>query len=146
MDELNPRARREALLLAGRLFIAGVFLGSALVKGRSFDPDSAGAWGGLFWVTVLLELGCGGLLALGLYARQAAVTLLVWLTVGLVFFHGDLDVEVNRVFALANLGIAGALCMFLARGPGLLSLDHWLSARAVTKGKISGRVSAPSSG
>jgi putative oxidoreductase len=133
MDDVAERARKEALVLAGRLLLAAVFLGSAVLKGAAFDPESAGGWGGLFWVTVLLELTCGGLLALGLYAKRAALVMLVWLAVGLVFFHGDMTAEVNRVFALANLGVAGGLCFFVAHGPGLLSLDHWLSTRAANR-------------
>jgi len=135
MDDVAvaERARTEALVLAGRLLLAAVFLGSAVLKGAAFDPESAGAWGGLFWVTVLLELACGGLLALGLYAKRAALVMLVWLAVGLVCFHGDMAAEVNRVFALANLGVAGGLCFFVAHGPGLLSLDRWLSTRAANR-------------
>ncbi|MBL8950824.1 MAG: DoxX family protein, partial [Myxococcaceae bacterium] len=105
----------------------------AVLKGASYDANSSGGLEGLFWVTVLLELCCGGLLALGLFARQAGVVMMVWLAVGLVFFHGDLTVMVNRVFALANLGIAGGLFMFVAHGPGVLSVDHWLSTRQANR-------------
>src|SRR5688572_16827552 len=95
-------ARREALYLAGRLIVAGVFLVSALVKAMAFDSSQSGSLGGVFWLSVLLEVACGVLLAAGLFARRAALVLLLWLGVGIIFFHGDLTLEVNRVFALAN--------------------------------------------
>ena len=122
-------ARREAAYLAGRLLLASVFIVSAVLKGLSYDAAAAGALGGVFWLTLVLELACGGLLALGLYARPAALVMLVWISVGLLFFHGDLAVETHRVLALANLGIAGGLFVFVANGAGLLSLDRWLRRR-----------------
>jgi putative oxidoreductase len=122
-------AQREALHLAGRLTVAVVFLASAIVKAAAFDAATAGNLGGVFWISVVVELSCGALLAVGLFARRAALVLLLWVGVGLVFFHGDLTVEVNRVFALANLGIAGGLFVLIANGGGLLSLDRWREDR-----------------
>jgi hypothetical protein len=55
--------------------------------------------------------------------------MLVWLGVGILFFHGDLSIEVNRVFALANLGIAGALFGLIANGAGLSSVDRPLKGK-----------------
>ena len=122
-------AQREALYFAGRLILSAVFIVSAFVKAKGFDPTTAGNLGGIFWISIGLELVCGALLGVGLYTRKAAVVMLLWLGVGLVFFHGDLSLEVNRVFALANLGIAGALFGIVAHGAGLLSMDRWLSDR-----------------
>lgn len=122
-------AQREALHLAGRLILSAVFIVSAIVKASGFNPDTAGNLGGIFWLSIVLELVCGTLLAFGLYARKAALVMLLWIGVGIVFFHGDLSLEVNRVFALANLGIAGGLFCLVANGPGLLSLDRWLKDR-----------------
>ncbi|MBK7857081.1 MAG: DoxX family protein [Archangiaceae bacterium] len=128
----RAHAQREALHLAGRLIVAAVFIVSAIVKAAAFDPATAGNLGAVFWVSVVVELGAGALLGAGLFTRKAALVLLLWLGVGLVFFHGDLSVEVNRVFALANLGIAGGLFVLIANGAGLLSLDRWLDDRRKT--------------
>jgi putative oxidoreductase len=122
-------AQREAMHLAGRLIVSVVFIASAIVKASEFDPNTAGNLGGVFWMSVIIELVCGALLGAGLFARQAGLVLLLWLGVGLIFFHGDLSVETNRVFALANLGIAGGLFVLTAHGAGLLSVDRWLKDR-----------------
>ena len=122
-------AQREALHLAGRLILGCVFITSAVVKAIAFDAGTAGNLGGVFWLTIVLELVCGSLLAVGFHTRRAAIVMLVWLGVGLVFFHGDLSLEVNRVFALANLGIAAGLFGLIANGAGLLSVDRWLADR-----------------
>lgn len=121
------RALREALYVAGRLIIALVFIGGALAKAQAFDANLAGRLGGLFWASIALQAVAGALLAVGLFTRRAAVALLVWQTVAILFLHGDLAVDVNRIFTLANLGLAGGLMAMVARGGGLLSLDHWLS-------------------
>jgi putative oxidoreductase len=125
----RQKAQREALHLTGRLVVSVVFIVSAVVKAAEFDPQTAGNLGGVFWMSVIIELVCGALLGAGLFARQAALVLLLWLGVGLVFFHGDLSVEANRVFALANLGIAGGLFVMIAHGAGLLSVDRWLEEK-----------------
>ncbi len=125
-EQEKRAAQREALHLAGRLILSAVFIVSAIVKAVAFDPETAGRLGGVFWSTIVLELVCGALIGVGLYTRKAAIVMLVWLGVGLIFFHGDLSLEVNRVFALANLGIAGALFGLIANGAGLLSVDRLL--------------------
>ena len=125
----NKKAQREAMHLAGRIILAAVFIVSAIVKASWFNPDAAGSLGGVFWLSIVLELVCGALLAVGLYARKAALVMLLWIGVGIVFFHGDLSLEVNRVFALANLGIAGGLFGLVANGGGLLSVDRLLKDR-----------------
>ena len=130
MPREAPIARDEALHLAGRVAVAMVFMASAVAKGMAFEPEGAGRLEGVFWVSVGLELVCGGLLLVGLWARPAAVVLLLWIGVGVVFFHGDLSAEVNRVFTLANVAIAGGLFVLVAHGGGLLSLDRWRASRA----------------
>jgi putative oxidoreductase len=122
-------AKREALYVAGRLTVAIVFIGSAVAKAAAFDAVTFPGNGGAFWMSIFLELGCGALLAIGLFARRAALALLLWLGVGVVFFHGDLTIDINRAFMMANLAIAGGLFVFVAHGGGLLSIDHWREQR-----------------
>src|SRR5262249_4128425 len=130
MDD-NQLARHEAVHLCGRLTVAIVFIASAVAKGASFDPEVAGRLGAVFWLSVVLELVCGALLLFGLWSRRAATVLLLWIGVGVVFFHGDLSVDVNRVFTLANVAIGGGLFVLVAHGGGMLSLDHLLEQRRI---------------
>jgi putative oxidoreductase len=128
-EQDKAAAQREALHLAGRLTLAGVFLTSAWMKAAAYDPAAAGRLGSVFGLSLAVELTCGAFLALGWFTRRAALVLLLWVGVGVVFFHGDLNLELNRVFALANVGIAGGLFVLIANGDGLLSLDRWLKNR-----------------
>jgi putative oxidoreductase len=123
------KARQEALYMGGRLIIALVFVTGALAKALAFRE----AGGGLFvWLTIALELIAGSLLGLGLFARRAAIALLCWTGIGVVFFHGDLTVDINRAFLLCNLAMGGALFVLAAHGGGMLSLDRVLDKRALS--------------
>jgi putative oxidoreductase len=132
-EQDERRARTEALYVSGRLLIALVFLMSAGVKAASFDDTAAPGMNTLFWLSITVELVAGSMLALGLYARRAALVLLVWIGIGVLFLHGDLGDAVNRAFTLANLAIGGGLFVLVSHGAGMLSVDHWLHRRDLAR-------------
>jgi putative oxidoreductase len=129
----NGAAPHPVLHLLGRVLIAAVFVISAVAKAATFDPEASGLLLAVFWASVALELVAGLLLAAGLWSRKAALVLLVWIGIGIVFFHGDLSVDANRVFTLANVAIAGGLFVLVAQGGGLFSLDHWREVRRLAR-------------
>ena len=120
-EDERLRARQEALYVTGRLVVAFVFIVSALSKALSFREDG----GAVLWLSIAIELIAGAMLALGLQARRAATVLLVWLGLGTLFFHGDLNLDADRALTLANVAMCGALFVFVAYGGGLLSVDQF---------------------
>jgi putative oxidoreductase len=83
----------------------------------------------LAYLTIAAELGLGLLIALGFYARAAALLLAVFTAATIVVFHnfwsmsGD-AFRTNQIQALKNLSIIGALLMIAAAGPGRLALNQ----------------------
>jgi putative oxidoreductase len=120
-----------------RLFMADVFFRSGLVKLRNWDgtrylfeneyrvpllPPELAAWLGTFG-----ELAFPPLLALGLAARFAALSLSVVNVVAVVsFWHVLAENEAARA---SHLYWGMLLLITLCHGPGKLSIDHWIRRR-----------------
>ncbi|ACA18782.1 DoxX family protein [Methylobacterium sp. 4-46] len=126
----------NAVLLVARLCVVALFLWSGF--GKLMNPGgvtAAIAGKGLpapqilAYLTIAAELGLGALIALGLYARAAAVALAAFTVLTVVFFHnfwamtGE-AVRTNQIQALKNLSIIGALLMIAAVGPGRLAVNQ----------------------
>ena len=133
----------------GRILVPIVFIWEAIQKlldiGRFAKlladnkvpvPDEVSAYLGsmpkyeaLAWLLAIIELVCGLMILLGLKARWGALLLVVF-TAGTIFFvhhfwdmTGDAYV-LNRIQALKNLSILGALLLIVAVGSGPHSLDR----------------------
>jgi putative oxidoreductase len=123
-----------ALLLA-RACIAPLFLYSGIGKVLAFSATAARLPGGadgfgrfLAAGAIAVELGCGVALLLGLFARNAAVALLLFTIVATIMFHNfwaapDAQVTVQTINFLKNLGLAGALALIARLGAGSISVD-----------------------
>jgi putative oxidoreductase len=127
----------HALDLGIRLYMAEVFLRSGLVKIRNWDgtlylfaneyrvpllPPELAAWLGTFG-----ELFFPPLLALGLAARFAALSLSVVNVVAVIaFWHVLAENEAAR---MSHLYWGLLLLVTLCHGPGKLSLDYLLAGR-----------------
>ena len=139
--EKAKRNERQTYFFAlGRFLLAGVFVTGGLVKIAAFDATreamvDAGLAGASFylWVAIALELVGGVMLAGGFRVRPAAAAMLGYLIAVTILVHGDLTIELNRAFALANLAIAGGLLMLVAHGAGALSLDKLLGRREAAR-------------
>jgi len=128
------QAGAHLLDLSIRLYVASVFFRSGLLKINNWDgtlylfeneykvpllPPEAAAWLGTFG-----ELFFPPLLALGLAARFAALSLSVFNIVAVVSFWHVLS---QNQAALNSHWYWGALlAVTLFHGPGKLSLDHWI--------------------
>ena len=131
------QAGAHVLDLAIRVYVANVFFKSGLVKIANWDgtlylfeneyrvpllPPEAAAWLGTFG-----ELFFPPLLALGLAARFAALSLSVFNVVAVIaFWHvlGQNQAALNSHWYWGTL-----LAVTLFHGPGKLSLDHWIWKR-----------------
>lgn len=122
------------LMLIFRVAVAAVFWRSGLTKLPDWDstvflfaeeykvpllPPEVAAY-----MAVILELSCPVLLVLGLLTRPAAAALLGMTLVIQIF-----------VYPLAwgeHLLWAALLLFLITRGPGALSIDHWLGRRLLS--------------
>jgi putative oxidoreductase len=123
------------LQLALRIGVGAVFFRSGLLKLGSWeftirlfrdeyqvpllDPELAAR------ITTILELGIPPLLFVGLATRLATLPLLGMIAVIQVFVYPNAWSD--------HLMWAAALVLVLTRGPGVLSLDHWIARAAATR-------------
>jgi putative oxidoreductase len=131
----------HALDLGIRLYMADVFFRSGLVKIRNWDgtlylfaneyrvpllPPELAAWLGTFG-----ELFFPPLLALGLAARFAALSLSVVNVVAVIAFWHVLSG--NQAALMSHLYWGLLLLVTLCHGPGKIALDHWIRRRWLTE-------------
>ncbi len=127
----------HVLDLAIRVYVANVFFRSGLLKINNWDgtlylfeneykvpllPPEPAAWLGTFG-----ELFFPPLLALGLAARFAALSLSVFNMVAVVSFWHVLSQNQAGLNSHLYWGVLLAVTLF--HGPGKLSLDHWIWKR-----------------
>ena len=131
----------HALDLGIRVYMADVFFRSGLVKIRNWDgtlylfaneyrvpllPPELAAWLGTFG-----ELFFPPLLALGLAARFAALSLSVVNVVAVIAFWHVLSG--NQAALMSHLYWGLLLLVTLCHGPGKIALDHWIRRRWFTE-------------
>jgi putative oxidoreductase len=131
------QAAAHALDLGIRLYVAEVFFRSGLLKISNWNgtrylfeneyrvpllPPEAAAWLGTFG-----ELFFPPLLAFGLAARFAALSLSVFNGVAVISFWHVLGG--NEAALMSHFYWGLLLLVTLCHGPGKLSADHWLRRR-----------------
>jgi len=117
----------EVLALAGRLFLAAIFLAAAFGKITNFDATTkymeahALPWPALLCGAAAFVETLGGIsLALGACTRWGAAALAAFVLAATLVFHTAAD---QRIHLLKNFAILGGLLLAIASGPGALSLD-----------------------
>ena len=132
---------RNALLLAGRLLAAAIFISSGIDKIVHYE-GTAGymAGGGVPFVALMLplaiafELGGGLALALGWKARWAALALVLFTLPATFVFHAFWAVPaaqagMQQIHFFKNLAIIGGMLGFMAAGAGAWAVDKEHAAR-----------------
>ena len=115
-------------LLVGRLFLATIFLHEGVAKLGNYAGSAAyarafGVPEALLPGAIAVELGCGLLIALGLFTRSAAVVLAGFCLVTAVVFHTKFA-EINQLLHFEkNLAMAGGLLVLAVVGPGRFALN-----------------------
>jgi putative oxidoreductase len=125
-------------LLAAGLLIFRVLAGFALLRVHGWEkvanyaaevqsiPDPFGLGGPVnVAIAIFSDVGCAGLVMLGLFTRPAAFMAMSTTLVGLLFVHLHDDWhgrDVPLVYSIMFLTL-------LILGPGRYSLDHWLTGR-----------------
>jgi putative oxidoreductase len=118
-------------LLAGRLMLATIFLHEGVAKlgnyaGSAAYARSFGVPEKLLPLAIAIELGCGTLVALGLFTRIAAVVLAGFCLFTAAVFHTKFS-EINQLLHFEkNVAMAGGLAVLAVCGPGPFSLGRLL--------------------
>ena len=109
-------------LLAGRLLLASLFLIEGWGKFQNHAPavaymDSFGVPGRLLPLVIAAEVGGGLCLALGLWARAAAVALAVFCLVAAALFHGNFGDRSQLLHFEKDVAIVDAFTQWLIGQP-----------------------------
>ena len=122
--------RQDQVLLAARLLVTPLFIYSGIGKILAFGvtaarlPGGEGGFGSFLAAgSIVLELGASLALILGIYARCAALALIVFTILATLMFHNfwaapAAQVTAQTVQFLKNLGLIGLFAMIWAFGPG----------------------------
>jgi putative oxidoreductase len=125
-------------VLTGRILLALMFVISGFNKinayaGTQQYMEAFGVPGTLLPLVILLEFVGGLMIAAGFFTRVTALALAGFTLLSAVLFHANFGDQVQTIFFMKNLSIAGGFLMLAAFGPGALSID----ARG-TSGEVSG--------
>ncbi len=112
----------------GRILLALVFVLSGYEKIVGYEGSVAfmakfGVPGILLPLVILTEFGGGLALIAGWQTRIAAFLLAGFTLLTAIIFHTDFANQVQYLFFMKNLAIAGGLLALVAHGPGPLALD-----------------------
>jgi putative oxidoreductase len=130
-----PKDVPDLALLFARICIAPLFFYSGSGKVLAFTATAARLYGGaegfgkfLASGAIAAELGCGAALLLGLFARQAALVLILFTIAATFMFHNfwaapEAQVTTQVINFLKNTGLVGALALIAAVGAGSISVD-----------------------
>ena len=131
---MKTTKRQDQVLLLARLLVVPLFIYSGIGKILAFGvtaarlPGGEGGFGSFLAAgSIVIELGAALALILGVYARCAALALIVFTILATVMFHNFWAVPAAQVTAqtihfLKNLGLIGLFAMIWAFGPGSYAL------------------------
>ena len=127
-------ASDSLVLLFARLTVVPLYLYSGVGKVMAFGATAGrlngwldGFGSALAAGAIAVELGGGVALLLGLFARQAAVALILFTIAATLMFHNfwatpEAQVVQQTINFLKNLGLIGALALIAHRGAGKYAL------------------------
>ena len=118
--------------LAGRIFLAAIFLISGLGKigayaGTAAYMASAGVPGALLPAVIALEVLGAIAIIVGWKTRITALLLAGFTLLSGVLFHSNFGDQVQMIMFLKNVAITGGFLLLVANGAGALSLDRRLA-------------------
>lgn len=129
----NDNALQNYLALTGRILLAVIFLVSGYNKIDGWEATagymaSKGLPMLLLAPTVLIELAGGLMLIVGYRARLAAAILFLFLIPVTLVFHNfwaasPVEMQMQSINFMKNIGIMGGMLFIVAYGPGRYSLD-----------------------
>ena len=120
--------------LIGRILLSALFLIEGIGK-ISMQEDvmmymeNYGIPGILFIPAVILEILFPLLLIVGYKTKLAAFVMALFTFTVAIIFHTDFSKEMEMVFFLKDLAIAGGFLMIFVYGANKISLDHFLKSK-----------------
>jgi len=118
----------------GRIFLSALFLIEGLRK-ISIQEDvimymeDFGVPGILFVPAVILEILFPLFLIVGYKTKWAASIMALFTFAVAIIFHTDFTEEIQMIFFLKDIAIAGGFMIIFAYGPGKISLDHYFNSK-----------------
>lgn len=118
--------------LAGRIFLAAIFLISGLGKigayaGTAAYMASVGVPGALLPAVIAVEVLGAIAIIVGWKTRITAFLLAGFTLLSGVLFHSNFGDQVQMIMFLKNVAITGGFLLLVANGAGALSLDRRLA-------------------
>ena len=123
MQKLNPWIELAARLLLVTMFIMAGFTKISGYEGTQQYMQSMGVPGALLPLVIALEIGGGLAVAVGFGTRLVAFLLAGFTMLATLVFHSNPADQVQMLFFLKNLGIAGGFLLLFVHGAGPLSID-----------------------
>ena len=118
----------------GRVLLSALFLIEGLGK-ISMQEDvimymeDYGVPGILFMPATILEILFPLFLIVGYKTKWAASIMALFTLAVAIIFHTNFDEEMQMIFFLKDLAIAGGFMIIIAYGPGKISLDHYFKSK-----------------
>ena len=116
----------------GRLFLSILFLVEGLGK-ISIKNDVVmymeeyGVPGILYLPATILEIIFPIFLIIGYKTKWAASVMALFTFTVAIIFHTDFNEDMQMIFFLKDIAIAGGFMILVAYGPGKISLDHYFN-------------------
>ena len=123
MLKLNPWIELAARLLLVTMFILSGFTKISGYEGTQQYMQSMGVPGAMLPLVIALEIGGGLAVAVGFGTRLVAFLLAGFTMLATLVFHSNLADQVQMLFFLKNLGIAGGFLLHFVHGAGPLAID-----------------------
>ena len=118
----------------GRVLLSTLFLVEGIGK-ISMQEDvimymeDYGVPGILFAPATVLEILFPILLIAGYRTKWAAAVMALFTFAVAIIFHTDFSEEMQMIFFLKDIAIAGGFMIIFAYGPGKISLDHYFNSK-----------------
>ena len=118
----------------GRVLLSTLFLVEGLKK-ISMQEDviiymeEYGVPGILFMPATILEILFPLFLIVGYKTKWAASIMALFTFAVAIIFHTDFTEEIQMIFFLKDIAIAGGFMIVVAHGPGKISLDHYFDSK-----------------
>ena len=117
--------------ILGRLLLSAIFLINGIGKIFNYEGtiqymEDFDVPGYLIIPAITVEILFPILLIIGYYTKFSALVLSLFTLALAVIFHTDFSNQIQLMFFLKNIAIAGGFLIIFVYGPGKYSLDHKL--------------------
>ena len=118
----------------GRLLLSALFLIEGFGKITIQEDvimymEDYGVPGVLFVPAIVLEILFPLLLIVVYRTKWAAAVMALFTFAVAIIFHTDFSEEMQMIFFLKDIAIAGGFMLIVAYGPGKISLDHYFKSK-----------------